>query len=254
MSLAACAEITRRGDPLRFRAAMAASPDVRRVLFPIYAFNVEVSRTPWITEEPMIAEMRLQWWRDVLNEIRTGKPVRSHDVAAQLAAVLDPDGAPALDRLVAARRWDIYKAPFEDSTHFDEYISKTAGTLMSQTGRLLGADDLAGAADAGWAAGLAAFFQAVPELRTRGRQPLVDESDQAIAELADTGLRRLARARAGQLGVPVGARAAFYPAAEARLVLETAKKNPRAVLGGGLGRSEFALRARFLWVAVSGRW
>lgn len=75
-----CAGIVERGDPDRFRAAMAAPPKARAVLFPLYAFNVEVSRAPWASQEPMIAEMRLQWWRDALDEIATGKPARRHEV------------------------------------------------------------------------------------------------------------------------------------------------------------------------------
>ena len=51
---------------------MAAPVEARRVLFPLYAFNVEVARAPWVTSEPMIGEMRLQWWRDALEEIARG--------------------------------------------------------------------------------------------------------------------------------------------------------------------------------------
>jgi phytoene synthase len=74
MSLQACADLVARGDPDRFRATMATPPEARAVLFPIYAFNLEVSRAPWVTEEPMIAEMRLQFWRDVAEEIGQGAP------------------------------------------------------------------------------------------------------------------------------------------------------------------------------------
>lgn len=114
MSLEACAGLVERGDPDRFLATMAAPVPARRVLFPLYAFNIEVSRAPWLTEEPMIAEMRLQWWRDVLEEIRSGARVRSHEVATPLAEVLDAEAVAVLDRLVAARRWEVYRDPFED--------------------------------------------------------------------------------------------------------------------------------------------
>jgi hypothetical protein len=70
MSLQACAEMVARGDPDRFRAAMAAPLAARQMLFPLYAFNIEVSRAPWVTAEPIIAEMRLQFWRDVIEETR----------------------------------------------------------------------------------------------------------------------------------------------------------------------------------------
>ena len=119
MSFEACAGIVERGDPERFLAIMAAPVPARRVLFPIIAFNVEVARAPWVTQEPMIAEMRLQWWRDALDEIAEGKEVRKHAVTTPLAEVLTPHQARELDRLVAARRWDVYSAPFEDAAHFE---------------------------------------------------------------------------------------------------------------------------------------
>ena len=70
--LNACAAMVERADPWRFRAAMAAPVETRKLLFPLYAFNVEVARAPWVTQETMIAEMRLQWWRDALEEVAKG--------------------------------------------------------------------------------------------------------------------------------------------------------------------------------------
>jgi phytoene synthase len=140
MSLQACANIVAKGDPDRFSAAMAAPIEVRRVLFPIYAFNVEVSRAPWVTEEPMIAEMRLQWWRDALEEIGQGVAVRQHEVTTPLSEVLSNEATAVLDKLVEARRWDIYKDGFEDEDHFLEYLDATGGGLMWSAALLLGVD------------------------------------------------------------------------------------------------------------------
>ena len=137
MSLNACAAIVEKGDAERFRAVMAASVPARRILFPLYAFNVEVSRAPWVTKEPMIAEMRLQWWADVLEEIASGEVVRKHEVTDALADILDPQGARDLMPLVALRRWDIYSDAFEDAGHLDEYIDATAGALIWTAARLL---------------------------------------------------------------------------------------------------------------------
>ena len=44
MTLNACAELVRQGDPDRFLATMAAPPEARAKLFPLYAFNLEVAR------------------------------------------------------------------------------------------------------------------------------------------------------------------------------------------------------------------
>ncbi|MDJ0630282.1 MAG: squalene/phytoene synthase family protein [Rhodobacter sp.] len=239
MSLQACAEIVRRGDPDRFLAAMAAPPGARRVLFPLYAFNVEVARAPWVTEEPMIAEMRLQWWRDALDEIARGGPVRRHDVVDALAGVLDGQGAGLLDRLIQARRWDIYRDPFEDDHHFDAYLEATAGGLAVAAARALGArDGEAAIRDVAWAGGLANWFLALPELEVRGRVPLVDGRAEAVAALAGQGLARLRRGKP-----PRRARAALLATWRARGILKRACRAPRRVADGTLGGSEFARRS-----------
>ncbi len=100
---------------------MAAPAAARARLFPLYAFNLEVARAPWVTQEPMIAEMRLQWWRDTVEMLRGDGPARAHEVVGPLAEVVRGQGLPlaVMDRLIAARRWDIYREPFEDQAALD---------------------------------------------------------------------------------------------------------------------------------------
>ncbi|TCO72437.1 squalene/phytoene synthase family protein [Rhodovulum euryhalinum] len=255
MSLDACAEIVRRGDPDRFLAVMAAPVAARARLVPLYAFNVEVARAPWLTEEPMIAEMRLQWWRDVLQEIAEGGPVRRHEVATPLAEVLGPDEARLLDSLVAARRWDAYRDPFEDQAAFDAHIDACFGTLMWVASRLLGADRGETALrDLGTAQGVAAWLLAVPELRARGRAPLPDARPGAVAALARRGLDRLAAARAARSAVPAPAIPAARAAWRAGAILARAAADPARVAEGRLATSEFRRRAALLVRSLAGRW
>lgn len=256
MSLEACARLVERGDPDRFLATMAAPVAARRVLFPIYAFNIEVSRAPWLTEESMIAEMRLQWWRDVLEEIRGGGRVRAHEVATPLAEVLDAETAVVLDGLVAARRWEIYRDPFEDASAFEAYLEDTGGGLVWAAGRALGAGSQAAPAlrGQGWAAALARYFQAAPDLEARGRIPLVDGRPEAVAALARKGLDRLRVARAGRGHVGTAERPACLAGWQAELLLKQAASDPGRVAAGGLGMSEFGKRVRLAWVSATGRW
>mgnify|MGYP002622401149 CR=1 FL=1 len=243
MSLQACADIVAKGDPDRYRAAMAAPVAARRVLFPLYAFNVEVARAPWVGSEPMIGEMRLQWWRDVLEEIAGGGPVRRHEVATPLAEVLDGTGAAALDGLVSVRRWDLYREPFEDDAHFERYLG-AGGILMWTAARLLGAE--AQAADRVTAlsqgAALARFFQAVPELEARGRVPLVDGRPEAVRRLAEGALDRMPGQREVRAILPRMAQAATIEAWQARPVLRRVARDPARVVEGRLGLSEFRKR------------
>jgi phytoene/squalene synthetase len=254
MSIGACAAIVRRGDPDRFLAAMAAPLAARQVLFPIYAFNLEVARAPWASAEPMIAEMRLQWWRDAVDEIAAGRPVRHHEVTTALAAVLAPGLAVGLDEFVAVRRWDIYRDPFENQEHFDRYIDRGAGTLMVVAARALGPGDEAVLRDFGYAAGVANWLRAVPDLVARKRIPLLDGSHQGIRALAGQALARLHRARAGRHLVSRPAAPALLAGWQAGRVLAQALRDPARVADGRLGYSEAGKRLALMARAASGRW
>ncbi|WP_414898108.1 squalene/phytoene synthase family protein [Rhodovulum sp. YEN HP10] len=257
MTLEACAEIVRRGDPDRFLAAMAAPVAARARLLPLYAFNVEVARAPWVTGEPLIAEMRLQWWLDVLDEIASGRPVRSHEVATELAGVLDADTARMLVPLVEARRWDAYREPFADEAAFEAHLAAGSGALMRASARVLGAEGgtesgMAALHDLGVAMGLAGWFRAVPELLAHGRQPLPDDRPEAVARLARSGLARLASTR--RAGIPAQAVPAARAAWRTGAILTRAAAHPGRVLEGGLEGAEVARRAGLLWRALAGRW
>jgi phytoene/squalene synthetase len=247
MSVQACAELVQRGDPDRFLAVMAAPVPARAALFPIYAFNLEVARAPWMSAEPMIAEMRLQWWRDALDEIAQGGPVRRHEVAAPLAEVLDAEGAAVLDRLVEARRLDIGGAGFKDAAAFEGYLADTAGALMWAAARALGAEpgEEAGLRGLGWAQGLANWFRAIPALEAAGRQPLVDGRPQAVAALARQGLARIGPRPASRAG-----RIAALAAWQARAELGRAAKAPALVAEGRLEASPARKRAALMLAAA----
>ncbi len=237
MSLQACADIVSKGDPDRFRAAMAAPVEARRILFPLYAFNVEVARAPWVASEPMIGEMRLQWWRDALEEISGGVPVRKHEVTTPLSEVLDPAASELLDAGVAARRWDLYRDPFEDEAHFANYLAATGGNLMWVAARALGApEDMAQTVTQyGATAALARFFLAVPELEARGRIPLIDGTPEGVAAKAQAALDDLPDLRA----VAKDVRPALLEGWQTRKLLERAAKNPGRVADGTLGLGAF---------------
>lgn len=249
--LIACGAIVERADPLRFRATMAAPVAARRVLFPVYAFNIEVARAPWVTKEAMIAEMRLQWWRDVCEEISQGRPVRRHEVATPLAAALKPQQAALLDTLVGARRWDIYRDAFENEAHFDAYIDQTAGSLMWVAAQALGPADETVVRDAGYGAGVAAWLHAIPQLVEQGRVPLLDGTDAGVRALARKALDRLKDARCNKGKVSAAARPAMYSIGASAKVLEAAIHAPSRVGDGALPPLDgYALA----WRALSGRW
>lgn len=252
MSLDACARIVERGDPDRFQAVLAAAPASRARLLPLYAFNLEVARAAWVSQEPLIAEMRLQFWRDTL----AADVPRAHEVAGPLHGVIRDSGLDisVLDRLVEARRWDVHAEPHAGAPALEAYLEDTAAGLLWAAAQALGAPRAAerGIRALGWAQGLSAYFRAVPDLLSRGRLPLPDASPAAIRALARQGLDRLAEARRlrGQFGRGADAALAAWLAPP---ILAQAEAEPDRVLAGGLQPAEFTRRGRLLWMAVTGR-
>lgn len=250
MNVAACAELVQRGDPDRFLATMAAPVEARAQLFPLYAFNLEVARAPWVTQEPLIAELRLQWWRDVVENAGSGA-ARAHDVAGALHELIRTFGLPTdvMDRMIAARRWDIHREPHEGRDGLSSYLEDTGAGLMWIAARTLGAPD--GAEEPtrayGWATAAAMYIRAVPRLEERGRRPLPD--GMSVRDLGHMGLEKLERARQMRRAVPKGVAPALLTGWQAEGILR------QAVAGRSSPElSEAAKRWRLLWQAMSGRW
>ncbi|WP_069299601.1 phytoene/squalene synthase family protein [Neptunicoccus sediminis] len=256
--IASCAETVHSGDPMRFLSAMTASGADRDALMVLYAFNVEVSRAPWVTEEPMIAEMRLQWWIDAVEEIFTGGAVRRHQVVTPLADLVARQGLPRapFDALVAARRWDIYKEPHADDAALWSYLEATAGGLMALAFQAVGGETDAAARDAahsyGSGCGAAALLEAVPALEAANRYPLVDGTAEGVRSFAQEALQRLATARPALKSAARRKRAALRSGWLARGVLRQAVGEPALVGAGMLGRSDAGKRLRLMGLAATG--
>ena len=249
----ALAGLVERGDPDRFLAAMAAPPAARGPLLVLQAFNLEVARAPWVTKEPLLARMRLQFWRDVV-EGAGREPAPAHEVAGPLAALITARNLPrgVLLEMIAAREMDLERAPFTDDAALWRYLEESSGALMLLSVRALGGEADAMARGLGAAQGLANYLMAVPALEAAGKLPLPDGRAASVAALAREGLSRLAeaRARAGQVGRP--ARPALLGAWRAGALLSQAARAPELVASGALGQSEFARRGSLLWRALTG--
>ena len=244
MSVAACAALVETGDPDRFASAMTAIPTQRAPLFVLYAFNLEVAKAPWVTAEPMIAEMRLQWWADALEEIGESGTVRKHEVVDALCDCLDAKGAKTLMALVAARRWDIYSDAFEDAAHLDEYIDATSGGLIWTAARLLGARGEKAARDFGYGVGVANFLRAIPDLEERGRKPLVDGTSDGVRGLATQALTRCERGAAPKDVALAGFRATP--------TLKRAIADPQRVVQGALELGPMAQGVQLMKASLLG--
>ncbi len=106
--IAACAALVEKGDPDRFAATMAAPPPARLKLWPLYAYNLELAKAAWVSPEPMVCLMRLQWWADTVAVMGQGAPRKAHEVAGPLHDLVAATGLPValLAGMAGARDWD----------------------------------------------------------------------------------------------------------------------------------------------------
>src|SRR5882762_5150607 len=68
-------DTVRRADRDRFLGALFAAGPARSDLLALLAFDHELGRTRSVTREPMLARIRLEWWREAVAEAAgSGKP------------------------------------------------------------------------------------------------------------------------------------------------------------------------------------
>jgi 15-cis-phytoene synthase len=138
-AFAHCEALVRAADKDRYLASLFAPAEHRGALHALYAFNVEVARVRGAAREPLAGEIRLQWWRDVLDGIGRGE-VDANPVAAALTATIARYALPAqrLVALIQARRFDLYDEPMRTLAELESYGEDASGSLIAVAARVLG--------------------------------------------------------------------------------------------------------------------
>ena len=98
--------LIRRVDPDRWLSSRFIADAAKRAdVVALYAFDHELARAGKVASNPLIAEIRLTWWREALDEIYSGKLVRAHPTARALAAAIRRRALPRepLEAMISAR-------------------------------------------------------------------------------------------------------------------------------------------------------
>lgn len=124
-----CRAMVQQDDRERYETVLFAPRAQQHRLWALYAFNQEIAKTRESVSEPALGEIRLQWWRDVIAELRAGT-VREHPVVAALA-VAQPSKVVfnVLEGLVDARGRDLYDDGPTDQAALEEYAVSVGGAL-----------------------------------------------------------------------------------------------------------------------------
>ena len=104
----------RRVDPERWLSSrFIADRQARADVMAIYAFDYELARAPKVASNALMGEIRLTWWREVLDEVYELRPVRHHPTAQALAAAIVRHRLPRgpLEAMIDARYRELDAAP-----------------------------------------------------------------------------------------------------------------------------------------------
>lgn len=208
----------RAADPERWAMTRLAPPATRARLVTLYTLDAELARAAHASAEPLLTQIRLQWWADTL--------ARGGQETPLLAAIAEVWASAAGSLVPLAEGWAA------EGFRLDQ-IDATSGEVMWQAARLLGAGAGAEAAvrAQGRGAGIVAALRPGP--------PDVD--------LAEAG--RAGFAAAGGTSLPAAVAPALWAGADAGRVLAACLggRNPGAI-------SEFARRFALARFALTGNW
>lgn len=272
-SYAHCLTVLRETDRDRYLACLLAPVEKRGSLAALYAFHAEIARVRDIARESLPGEIRLQWWRDLLEGEADGDAM-ANPLAAGLTACVAEHRLPVavLTDMIEARIFDVYNDPMESRAALEGYAGETASALIQLASLVLDPANAPKSAEAAGHAGVAQTVAGIllmlPIHRRRGQvylpadllaatgltpEALLDGSDTAAATRAieafvGLGRDHLAKARAAG-GVSPANRAAFLPVALVRPILDAAEKAGAAALDRSLQPAQWR-RQWWMWRAL----
>jgi len=274
---ALCLQVLQETDRERYLASLLTPADAKAAVVALYAYNAELARVRDVVREPLPGEVRLQYWRDLLEGSAHGETA-ANPVAAELLQAMAKYRLPVapLVSMADARIFDLYDDPMETAEMFEGYAGETAAALMQLVALVLDAaaaeqaTDIAG--HAGVALAVAGALLLMPIHRARGQvylptQILVsvgldrdaflagvdaERMTAAIQAFAGFGLDHLRKARAAG-SIPKRLLPAFLPATLAEPVLKRAMKVGHACLTTDIRPPQWRRQLSMMRLLLTGR-
>ncbi|MBP2316017.1 phytoene/squalene synthase family protein [Azospirillum soli] len=269
----------RKYDNDRFLTSLFAPAERREALFALYAFNLEIAKTREVVTEPVLGQMRLQFWRDGVEAVYEGGPVPKHAVMEPLAAAAKEHGLSRahFDRLIDAREADLDDSPPANLECLVNYAEVTGAPLIHLALEVLGVRDEAAqraGRHVGIAYALTGILRAVPFHARHHRQLLPDDRMRAhgakpgdlfelrstpelrpvIRDVGEAAREHLSQARALRREVPKAALPALLPAVLADTYLDVIAKEGHDVFAPRVMMPNPFRQAKLGWAAVRGRY
>jgi phytoene synthase len=218
-----CRRLVAETDKERYWAALYAPADRRDALYALYAFDHEIARVPAQVREPMAGEIRLQWWREVLERTRNGEAAANPVAAALLETVARYDlPAGSLIALIDARGAGLYG---ERTDELEAFADTTYGAIIVLAAQMLGARGEAVNHIAHHAAAARAYAEANDFEQARGHL------DAARSLLPQVPLEALPALLPAALIGPSLGRATPLPLWRRQWLIWRAARNPQRIFG-----------------------
>ena len=164
--------------------------DIRRAITALYAFCREVDDVVDECSDVAVAQQKLDWWRNEINETFNGNA--HHPVAIELARLIEPYQLPQkhLQEIIDGMQMDLVQARYANIEELEKYCYHAASAVGLLAARLFGYKDGATeqyAHDLGMAFQLTNIIRDVREDAERGRvylpQDLLTDHNVSEADL-----------------------------------------------------------------------
>ncbi len=120
----------------RYLVALLAPAAAREDLIALAAFAGEIARIPLFVTEPMMGRIRLQWWREMLeNGTDGGNPIAGAIISAANRHGFEIS---ELIRFIDAHEATLDEAPFADDQALRAHFAATEGVLLRCAAKVLG--------------------------------------------------------------------------------------------------------------------
>ena len=162
-----CLNLVRSNDLDRYLSTLLANTTRQRALFALYAFDAEISNIAALVSEPAIGEIRLQWWRDTIDDLY-GDTCDHHPVAKELQTAVKQYDLPKqrFNKLIDARQFDLYSDPMASLDDLLAYQAATSVAITELVAQVLIGNDALELAlpieKAGMVQGLTKLLNSVP--------------------------------------------------------------------------------------------
>lgn len=206
----------KRNSPLYYAATLFAPENKRDALITLHSFDHEIKRIPTLVSEPMLGEIRLQWWREALNGERADE-ARMNPLASAVLDIIAEYGLPlsGFNHLIDGEAQMLDATPIVDEPLFEKMYGERYGALFQKSAMILDQSASRNLADASGHAGMA---YGIARDLVSGRHAV------KRADLVSLGEMHLAKVRAAIRALPENVRPAFLPLVIVEPVLRDAKR------------------------------